>query len=181
MSYAKLILLTSLAAVVPALAQADDPMTLQLGAVQVKGDRQVIQTLHAIKLALHEPFSDSAADAGKVVCRIVKQLGETREYLDCATNRDYTQRRDATQLEALKHLGDPAGAEPLSQFMAVQPEHRIHTVVNGAALQAVLEHIPDVLPPEMQAAADGTAPKPVPAATTQKAPASATSQPSTQW
>jgi hypothetical protein len=155
---------------------ADPEPTLQLGTVQVQGNEQIIQTLHAIKLALRAPFSDSAEHADDVVCRIDKQLGDAREYLDCSTNRDYTRRRDDTQLEILKHLGDPSGGDPLAMFVAKQPDHHVHAAVNGAALQALLTHIPDVLP-----APDAKKPAIVPAASTQKAPASATSQPATQW
>jgi hypothetical protein len=163
-----------LATAASAAYAADPEPTLQLGTVQVQGNEQIIQTLHAIKLALHTPFSDSAEHADDVVCRVNKELGDPREYLDCSTNRDYTRRRDATQVEILKSLGNPLGANLLAMFIAIEPDHRVHTAVNGAALHALLDHIPDVLPDTQKRAI-------VPAATTQKAPASATSQPTTQW
>src|SRR5690348_851375 len=154
--------------------------TLQLGTVQVQGEAKIMAALRAIKSALKTPFSDDPAHADDPVCRIVKQLGEAREYLDCATNRDYAQRRDATQIAVFSGtLGVPGGADLLRSFLAKAPQHHIRTQVNGAGLQALLARIPDV--------SDAAAPAPVvaplsqavPAAATQKAPASATSQPST--
>jgi len=174
-------LLACLLSLASCVACAADPEpVLQLGSVQVQGDRQIIEALHAIKRALKTPFSDSAEHADDVVCRIDKQLGEAREYLNCATNRDYTRRRDDTQLEILKHLGDPSGADPLQMFVAKQPEHRLRVPVNGAALQTLLTRIPDQLPDDPAAAA-ATKLRAVPAAATQKAPSGAASPPGYEW
>jgi hypothetical protein len=166
----------------PAAAQP----TLQLGTVEVQGNQQVLATLQAIKLALKAPYSNDPAHANDPVCRIEKQLGETREYLDCATNRDLIKRRDATQLAVeIGTLGVPGGSDLLRSFLARQPDHRVHMPVNGAALQDLLTRIPDA-PVAVPATATQAAPKPVPATVIQKdapqaADASANPPPTTQW
>lgn len=180
-----LIPLLILCAAPTALYAADAPAagepTLQLGTVEVQGNQQIVATLQAIKLALKAPFSNDPAHANDPVCRIEKSLGEAREYLNCATNRDYIVRRDATQLAVENGtLGVPGGADLLRSFLARQPDHRIHMPVKGAGLQALLARIPDA-PVTVPAADTQAAPKAVPAAATQRAPASATSQPATQW
>lgn len=158
-----------------------DQPVMQLGTVQVHGNEKIMATLRAIKLALKSPFSNDPAHADDPVCRIEKSLGEAREYLNCATNRDYIKRRAATQLSVeTGTLGVPGGADLLRSFLAQEPDHRIHMAVKGAGLQALLAQIPDA-PAEAPAAATSAAPKSVPAAATQKAPASATAQPATQW
>jgi len=152
-----------------ASAQADEPpaardqqAVLYLGKIQVSGYEKVVATLRAIKLALKTPFSTDAAHADQVVCRINKRLGETREYLDCASNRNYTARRDVSQLAAMGAQNDSnifgAGMIiALNELISAQPNHQLHVPVNGAALQNLVEQIPDA-----------------PAATTQPSPAAAT-------
>lgn len=154
--------IASMLAIAPSAVCAADPgATLQLGTIQVKGDQQIIAALQAIKLALKAPYSNDPAHADDPVCRIEKQLGETREYLNCGTNRDLAKRRDATQLSVeTGTLGTAPGADLLRSFLAKQPDHQIHMKVNGGALQALLARIPD----------DATL----------VAPASATSQPGIQ-
>ncbi|HEY3858230.1 MAG TPA: hypothetical protein VGM47_01310 [Gammaproteobacteria bacterium] len=137
-------------------APAEQP-SLQLGTISVTGQRDVINTLRSIKLALKTPYSDDAAHADDLVCRIDKQLGEAKEYLDCGINRDLTKRRDSTQTNIMiTTLGVPGGTDLLRGFIAAQPEHHLRVPVNGAGLQTVLEQIPDAPP----VAAAGTAVSP---------------------
>src|SRR5882724_3238226 len=91
-------------------AQADDPaanaidnapMVLHLGKLDITGQQKIIDTLLAIKVALHEPVSDDPAVAAKVVCRINKETGTALEYLDCATNRDLSLRHEYSQEQML--------------------------------------------------------------------------------
>jgi hypothetical protein len=159
-------LVTSLALQLPAHAgdpaPADEPV-LQLGVVSVKGQRDVMNTLRSIKLALKTPYSDDPAHADDLVCRIEKQLGEAKEYLDCGINRDLSQRRDSTQTTIFSGtLGVPNGTDLLRSFVAKQPQHHLRVPVNGGNLQKVLEQIPDA---------------PVAAAGTAMAPAAASGAP----
>ena len=62
-------------------APADDQPVMQLGTVEVQGSEKIVATLRAIKVTLKAPFSDDPARANDPVCRIVKQLGDAREYL----------------------------------------------------------------------------------------------------
>jgi hypothetical protein len=173
-----------LAAASPQAALAGDlpagGQTLQLGSISVQGDQKIVETLRDIKHALRAPFTDDPAHADDVVCRIEKQLGEAREYLDCATNRSYSRRRDATQISvATGTLGVPGGADLFKAFVALQPEQRLHVPVNGAGLQELLQRIPDA---SLQA---GTAPvqgpAASPAAATRAAPAPAAPPDTWNW
>lgn len=161
-------------------APADDQPTMQLGTVHVQGTKQIIAVLRALKAALKAPFSTDPARANDPVCRIVKRLGDAREYLDCATNRDFIRRRYLSQLSVeTGTLGVPHGTDLLRSFLAQQPDHHLYTPVNGGALQALLARLPDdatlAAPEPAQIPA-----RPVPASVTQTAPAGATSQPATQ-
>jgi hypothetical protein len=152
-----------LAAASPAFA-ADTPeqgATLQLGSISVTGEK-VVATLREIKAALKRPLSGEAEHANEVVCRIEKQMGEAREYLDCATNMDFGRRRDATRTSIMAGTwGVPGGSNPLDYYVAAQPDRHLRVPVNGGALQALLARLPDA--PEAE-----TRPKPVavPAAAT---------------
>ena len=167
-------------------APASSQPTIELGTVEVQGSEKIVAALQAIKVALKTPFSDDPAHANDPVCRIVKQLGEAREYLDCATNRDYSRRRDATQTAIMSNLyGAPAGADLLRGLIAKQPLHELHMPVNGGNLQALLARLPEQ-PVVVPAAAAGSLPTPVPAAATHKSepPAASTGTippPTTQW
>lgn len=141
--------------------------TIELGTVQVKGDKEVLSALRAIKTALHTAFSDDPAHANDVVCRINKGMGEAREYLDCATNRNYGKRREAVKTALLVGtLGQPAGGDiqMFKGILAQQPDNAIHMQVNGGALQALLQQIPDA---DASSAAPAPATAPPPAAATQ--------------
>ena len=141
-------------AVLPALAddaapQGDVPI-LYLGKLPITGQQKIVDTLLAIKMALREPHSDAADKAGTVVCRISKDTGTLREYLDCATNRDLALRHEYSQEQMLvRRNGLPANfyGEQFQQdfdgLIAAQPNHRLHVPINGAALQAILDSLPD--------------------------------------
>ena len=129
--------------------QGDLP-TLYLGKLPITGQQKIVDTLLAIKAALKEPLSGSADKAEKVVCRINKDTASRREYLDCATNKDLSRLHEYSQQEMLSRSnGLPFSdyPEPLQQdfdgLVASQPNHRLHVVINGAALQSVLDSLPD--------------------------------------
>jgi hypothetical protein len=165
----RLIVSIFLATLLSAAAYADGPAStdqpvLQLGVVSVTGQHDVISVLRSIKLALKTPYSDDPAHADDMVCRIEKQLGEAKEYLDCGINRDLTRRRDTTQMSILSgSLGLPPGSDLLRSFITAQPQHHLRVPVNGGNLQAVLQQIPDA--------------QTVVAASTSIAPAAATAAP----
>ena len=151
----------------PAAANGGEP-TIYLGKVAVTGQENIVRTLQAIKLALKTPFSSDAAHADVVVCRINKVLGEVREYLDCATNRYYTARRDSERLQILSTIppsgGPPALMVAVEHLIDQQPENRLHVPVSGGNLQKLLDSIP--LPAPTSTFAPASTPAAAPSATT---------------
>lgn len=153
--------------------------TMHLGTVDVNGQQDIVRTLQAIKVALRRPFSTRAADADLVVCRINKALGEEKEYLECATNREYSQRRAASQLQRMvtdpeaqtdARAGDSGAVNPamvragienaLQNVIALQPEHHLNVPVNASQLQVLLAQLPlpvtaTAVPAASSAAANG--------------------------
>jgi hypothetical protein len=138
-------------------AQADDSNTasgeqpvLHLGKLSITDQQQIVDTLLAIKRALHEPRSDDPANAAKVVCRIDKGTDTAHEYLDCATNKVYTVHHEALQSAMLVastglpiyNYDDPTQQE-FDGLIAQQPDQRLHVPVNGGALLALLNSLPD--------------------------------------
>lgn len=146
-------MLLSLSAV-PAMAddsapQGDVPI-LYLGKLPITGQQHIVDTLLAIKAALKEPLSGAADKADKVVCRINKGTGDMREYLDCATNRDLSARHEYTQEQMLARRNglapgeyEEATQQDFDGLIAAQPNHQLHVPINGAALLAVLDSLPD--------------------------------------
>jgi hypothetical protein len=170
----------------PQANTADDTI-LYLGHIAVEGQRGIIITLQAIKVALKRPYSDKPQDADSIVCRINRQLGEAREYLDCATNRTYSKRRETTQVQILstdsQHQADPYAnseeninpvqvraveaanaTQALNDIMQYESDSRLHVPVNGPGLRKLLESLP--MPSETTAAAPAAATIATPAATT---------------
>lgn len=129
--------------------QGDVPI-LYLGKLPITGQQQIVDTLLAIRAALKEPISGAADKADKVVCRINKGTGDMREYLDCATNRDLNARHEFSQEQLLVRRNglpqgsyDEANQQDFDGLIAAQPNHRLHVPINGAALQAILDSLPD--------------------------------------
>lgn len=174
--------LLALACLLP--ARADEPRkddaTLYLGNITIVGQQKIVNALRAIKLALRTPYSNDPAHADDVVCRINKGLGEQHEYLDCATNKNYSKRRDATQMSVLVGtLGIPDGgvSQLFAAMIATQPEHRLHVPVQGGALQALLAQVPD----DARVVEPGEGVQAVPAASTVAAPAGSTAGPTNRY
>jgi hypothetical protein len=121
--------------------------TIYLGKIPVTGQKNIVKTLQAIKIAMKSPFSTDPADADKIVCRINKVLGDAREYLDCATNRDYIVRRWNTQIRMLSTQSDGGACGEcqrviaIRNMLALQPDHRLHVPVNGGSFQKLLDSI----------------------------------------
>ncbi|HEY3646112.1 MAG TPA: hypothetical protein VGM16_12305 [Gammaproteobacteria bacterium] len=147
---AMLLCLTGMPAQADDNAAPSDEPTMYLGKMPITGKQKIVDTLLAIKKALKEPVSDDPAKAGAVVCRINKDTGSMREYLDCATNKDLRLRHEFSQEQMLvRRNGLPANfyGEPLQQdfdgLIASQPNHRLHVPIFGAALQSLLDSLPD--------------------------------------
>ncbi|MGE5624876.1 MAG: hypothetical protein ACM3ZT_04935 [Bacillota bacterium] len=128
----------------------DDVAKLYLGQLEITGQQHIIDTLLAIKVALKEPLSDAPDKANTVVCRIDKAMDEAKEYLDCATNTDYSGQRASTAVHMLTHkLGTveaydgEATQMDFDSLVQRQPNHRLHVPVNGGALLALLDNLPD--------------------------------------
>lgn len=137
-------------------AQADDTSPqgdvpiLYLGKLPITGQQKIVDTLLAIKVALKEPLSNDPAKAEAVICRINKDTGSMREFLDCATNKDLAKLHEYSQEQMLaRSNGLPSSQypEPLQQdfdgLVAAQPNHRLHVPINGAALKSILDNLPD--------------------------------------
>lgn len=144
-----LVLLVGAPAMADDAAASEEPI-FYLGKLPITGQQHIVDTLLAIKVALHEPVSDDPAAAGKVVCRINRETGTAMEFLDCATNRDLAVRHEHVQEEMLaRRNGLPTGGygEALQQdfdgLIASQPNHRLHVPVKGAALLSILNSLPD--------------------------------------
>src|SRR5262249_15894333 len=91
-----------------------------------------------------------ADKANTVVCRINKGTGDMREYLDCATNRDLASRHEFSEEQMLsRRNGLPLNTtaytfqQEFDGLIAAHPNHRLHVPINGAALQSILDSLPD--------------------------------------
>lgn len=156
-------------------ARADNPdeakgATLQLGTVQVKGQRQIMETLQQIKMALKRSESSDRSQRQEVICRIDTDVGtHHQQYLECATNATRDRRREATQssmyaacesVRGTSCAADQAFGARSSLGMAIgaTSDHFLRMPVNGAALQALLAKIPDPSPEVAPVSGTATAP-----------------------
>ena len=130
-------------------AQSDN-LEIHLGDITVHGERKIIATLQAIKVALNQPESSDPKLANTVVCRLHNQIGShEQQILTCATNLSLAARRDATELSMREALSNPTGpgstdsaVSELNEMLADQPGNMLHAPVNGPAFRALLEKIP---------------------------------------
>lgn len=123
---------------------------MHLGKVEVKGEKQIIQTLQLIKVALRTPESSDPKLANVVICRLHNEIGShERQILTCGTNASLAARRDATQTAMRQTLSNPTGPGTadsaryeLNEVLTSQPGNILHAPVNGPAFRALLEKIP---------------------------------------
>jgi hypothetical protein len=142
----------------------NDNVVLYLGNIKVRGQRNIIKTLQAIKLALQQPYSSDPTLANVMICRLRDQAGShLRQWLTCGTNRVLAEHRDALQTNMAfmqpdtDHPSDPGepgtascagsacyeeASAALGNIVGAQPDRYLRTSVNGPAFRALLEKIP---------------------------------------
>ena len=151
--------------------------TMMLGDVQVTGQKEIVKTLQAIKTALKQPLSTDKAHENDVVCRIGTETGSrARQYLVCAPNKQLTHARYMVQSEVQEDEARvQAGESPLSRLSVRQSValHQFRMPVNAQAFEQLLQSIPDATPEDARAPAGGSV-RPMPAVSTQAAPAAST-------
>lgn len=138
---------------------ADDPnMTMYLGNIEVRGQKNITRTLQAIKAALTLPYSNDPKLANVMVCRFIDQAGShVKQELICGTNRVLAQQRSA--LHAAMTVATAQNSGPgasgclssscyeavfaaLDQVIEQSSGRYIHTTVDGAAMRSLLQQIP---------------------------------------
>ncbi|HVC28711.1 MAG TPA: hypothetical protein VNF48_04105 [Gammaproteobacteria bacterium] len=134
----------------------DDNAVIYLGNIQVRGEKNIVKTLQAIKVGLQMPYSSDPKLADVVVCRIEDQAGShIKKWLTCETNRNAANRREALNTSMDTSIAQNYGGmgceslscysqvfEALTETLNSQPGHTLHTSVNGPALHQLLEKIP---------------------------------------
>lgn len=131
-----------------ATQQDDWQKVMQLGDIQVEGDREeasrkIIAGLKVIKRALVAKLSNDPAHANDIVCRMNYDTGShVVVHLRCATNGALAQERESRATGMLADsLGTPSGAEEqaLEHIENTAPRDRyFSTRVSGPELQKLL-------------------------------------------
>ena len=145
-------------------AARDQSVTLHLGKITVRGERQIVKALQIIKLGLRQPYSSDPKLANVVVCRMHDKVGShVIQVLICGTNANLAKRRTAFQIATLgviAQCGNNCGlqnyANGWNEVLADQPGQVLDTRVNGAALRALLAKVPLPAPKTAPAAAGKT-------------------------
>jgi hypothetical protein len=143
----------------------NDHMVMYLGKVEVRGEKNIIKTLQAIKVGLRQPYSTDPKLANVVVCRLQDEPGShLKQWLICGSNRILAANRNAlhtamtaafTSTDAGEEPGDPGSLtcmseecytqvfSTLSETLNSQPGQYLDTLVNGPSLHNLLQKIPD--------------------------------------
>lgn len=158
-------------------AQGGD-VVMYLGKVEVRGQKGIIETLQAIKVGLHQPYSTDPRLANVVVCRLQDEAGShLKQWLTCGTNRNLTANREYLQTAMIStaqysdaNQGDDGGGATCmtrgcytNEFTVFNtalnnlPGHYLHTLVNEAALRSLLQKIPYPAPQQTPTSAPSAA------------------------
>lgn len=126
-------------------APGSEQPVMQLGKIQVKGEKQIIKLLQTIKVALRQPYSSDPKLANVVVCRITNDIGSHAvQLLTCDTNRTHAKRKALYQTAMMTPIPNHGNrADVLTEFLSMMPSNRLQAPVNGPELRALLKKIPD--------------------------------------
>ena len=153
-------------------APASASTTAELGEIQVKSIKPLVETLEQMKVAINTPLDNDPKHYDNLVCRLRDPIDgrATGKILDCGTQGWYAMQRtirerdmnltEDTSLTTTSTLGHPWHIERLLNFKQLQ------------ALRAVLGKLPEPGKGDVQVVLDD--PQSAPGGSTEKAPASAT-------
>lgn len=140
----------------------DKDMVIYLGNVAVRGQYKITETLQAIKVALAMPYSNDPKVADMLVCRLVDKAGShVEKVLICGTNRILAKQRTALQTAyAIAVAQNSHGTncmssgcyeavfDALNDVIDQTSGQYLHTAVDGAALNNLLQKVPMPAPGE---------------------------------
>ena len=139
---------------------ADLGAVMHLGQVEVHGQKEITETLQAIKVALTRPYSNDPKLANVMVCRMEDEAGShIKQELVCGTNRTLSLRRSSLQssftaASAQNTVNGPHGVgcyndscytevfTQLNETIATLPGRYLDQSVNGPALRKALSDTP---------------------------------------
>ncbi|MDE2234230.1 MAG: hypothetical protein KGK44_01625 [Gammaproteobacteria bacterium] len=138
-------------------ANYSDVVVMHLGGITVRGQKDIIETLQAIKVALRQPISSDPKLANVMVCRLRNKAGShLKQLLVCGTNQNLARNRDdlqtaMTEAESASDGGtatcESSGCYDevfniLNQDLVNRPGQTLHAEVNGPGLRNLLNKIP---------------------------------------
>ena len=74
------------------------PVTMELGKVNVKAIRELVKTMQQVKVALKRPFDNNPKHVDEMVCRLHPvSFRHNQQVLECGSQGWFSSRRDITQ------------------------------------------------------------------------------------